>query len=102
MNCALKKSISSSAVIRLKRKRLRASGVGSYKVQIDMYTDETFKTRNTKSLIEINENQNMYFGVQVKSKAFTDTLEIHLDTCLGYNQPKNGEDRKTHVFIKNG
>ena len=102
VNCALKKSISSSAVIRLKRKRLRAIGVGSYKVQIDMYTDKTFTTRNTNSLIEIDENQNMYFGVKVTSKAFRDTLELHLDTCLGYNQPKKSEERKTHIFIKNG
>ena len=39
VNCALKKSISSSAVIRLKRKRLRASGVGSYKVRFIQVTD---------------------------------------------------------------
>ena len=67
-----------------------------------MYKDSTFTEKNNNSIIEIDEKQDMFFGVQVKSKAFRDTLELHLDTCLGYNQPKEGEERKTHIFIKDG
>jgi len=67
-----------------------------------MYDDKDFLTRNRKSMVEISESKNMFFEVKMKSTPFKDKLELHLDTCLGYNQPKIGEERKAHIFIKDG
>eukprot|EP00111_Clytia_hemisphaerica_P001155 TCONS_00003290-protein len=103
VKCVLRKSQSSSKAIRLTRKRLTSTGVSSYQVKIDMFTDSKFTETNKQTLVEIDENQDMFFGVKVSSEAFRNNLEIHLDTCIGYNQPKNPrEKRKTHVFIKDG